>query len=124
LFAYTKSALTDIDEPGKRRAQCLDLFRSALDCQLNFSNFTHLHSHASVSNGNVKWRRDINQVGRLRIFFWSFFQPSLRGPNTAVALIYKGKNVVLVFRLEFGKNWIARVLLSGCEKFRLQPFGV
>jgi hypothetical protein len=39
----------------KRRAQCLDLFRSTLNCKLNFTNLTHLRSRdASASNRNVR----------------------------------------------------------------------
>ena len=109
----------------KRRTQCLYLFRSSLNCKLNFSDLTHLHGrYASVSNRNVRMGHDTDQVSGLRVFFWGLFQPPLCGPNTAVTLIYKDKNVVLIFCLEFGKNWVAGVLLSGCKEFRLQPFGV
>jgi hypothetical protein len=39
----------------KRRAQCLDLFRSTLNCKLNFTNLTHLRSRdASASNRSVR----------------------------------------------------------------------
>lgn len=72
----------------------------------------------------MRMGRDTNQVSGLRVFLWGLFQPPLRGPNTAVTLIYKDKNVVLVFCLEFGKNWVAGVLLSGCKEFRLQPFSM
>jgi hypothetical protein len=110
----------------KRRAQCLDLFRSTLNCKLNFSNLTHLHSRdASVSNRNVRMGRgDTDQVSGLRVFLWGLFQPPLRGPNTAVTLIYEDKNVVFVFCLKFGKNWVAGILLSGSKEFRLQPFSM
>lgn len=38
----------------KRRAQCLNLFRSTLNCKLDFSYLTHLHGrNVSVSNRNV-----------------------------------------------------------------------
>jgi hypothetical protein len=87
-------------------------------------------SHASAQQRrvslqpNVRMGRDTNQVSGLRVFLWGLFQPPLRGPNTAVTLIYEDKNVVLVFCLEFGKNWVAGVLLSGCKEFSLQPFGM
>jgi hypothetical protein len=109
----------------KRRAQCLNLFRSTLNCKLNFTNLTHLHSRdASASNRNVGMGRDTNQVGGLRVFLWRLFQPPLRSPNATVTLIYEDKNVVLVFCLKLGKNWVAGVLLSGRKEFRLQPFGM
>jgi hypothetical protein len=109
----------------KRRTQCLNLFRSTLNCKLNFSNFTHLSSgDASASNRNMRTWRDTDQVSGLRVFLWGLFQPPLRCPNTAITLIYEDKNVVLVFCLEFGKNWVAGVLLSGCKEFCLQPFGM
>jgi len=86
--------------------------------------------HASAQQRRVSLRSDVrvehgtNQVSGLRVFLWGLFQPPLRGPNTAITLIYKDKNVVLVFCLEFSKNWVAGVLLSSCEEFRLQPFGM
>ena len=54
----------------KRRAQRLDLFRSTLNCKLNFSNLTHLHSRdASVSNRDVRIGRAIQT--RLVVFAFS-----------------------------------------------------
>lgn len=69
-------------------------------------------------------RGDTDQVSGLRVFLWGLFQPPLRGPNTAVTLIYEDKNVVFVFCLKFGKNWVAGILLSGSKEFRLQPFSM
>jgi hypothetical protein len=71
-----------------------------------------------------KGARGTNQISRLCIFLWGFLKTPLRSPNTAVALIYKCKDVVLVFCLKFGKNRVAGVRLSGCEELCLQPLSM
>lgn len=111
---------------GEQHTKCLNLLRSALNSQLYLSNLTHLEARAGVSAR--LWRigreRLTDKVCRFGVFLGRFFQPPLRGSNAAVAFVHKGKNVVLVFRLEFGEDRVARVGFAGSEKLSLQAFGV
>lgn len=54
----------------KRHTECLDLFRSSLNCQLNFSNFTHLHARDFVSL-LISCEKGSNILTRLVVFAFS-----------------------------------------------------
>jgi hypothetical protein len=63
-----------------------------------------------------------DKVCRFCVFLGGFFQAPLRGSDTTVAFVHKGKNVVFVFRLEFGEDGVSGAGFAGSEKLRLQAF--
>jgi hypothetical protein len=63
-----------------------------------------------------------DKVCRFGVFLGGFFQSPLRGSDTTVAFVHKGKNVVFVFRLEFGEYGVTGVGFASSEELRLQAF--
>ena len=66
----------------------------------------------------------VYQVGCLSVFLRRLLQPSVRRPNSPVALVHEREYVGLVLRLETREYGVVRVCFARGEEFRLQAFGV